>query len=112
MIIKPSEITPLTTVKIFELIEEVGIPSGVANLVLGPGETSGAELSSNAHVDLISFTGGIETGKKVMKAASHNVKKDTFELEGKNQNIEIADADCETDVDKGSNTVLFHAGQM
>src|SRR5699024_5423527 len=112
MIIKPSEITPLTTVKIFELIEEVGIPSGVANLVLGPGETSGAELSSNDHVDLISFTGGIETGKKVMKAASHNVKKVTLELGGKNPNIVFADADFETAVDQALNAVFFHAGQV
>src|SRR5699024_826790 len=58
LIMKPSEITPLTSIKVFELMEEAGIPKGVVNLVLGPGDTVGAELSENKDVDLISFTGG------------------------------------------------------
>ncbi|MFZ0475169.1 MAG: aldehyde dehydrogenase family protein, partial [Halobacillus sp.] len=72
LIMKPSEITPLTTIKVFELMEEAGVPAGVANLVLGAGNTIGAELSSSTDVDLISFTGGIATGKKIMQAASVN----------------------------------------
>src|SRR5699024_6764328 len=75
LIMKPSEITPLTTIKAFELMEEAGIPTGVVNLVLGPGNSVGEELASNDDVDLVSFTGGIESGKKVMQAASSNVKK-------------------------------------
>ncbi|WP_099160067.1 betaine-aldehyde dehydrogenase [Virgibacillus ndiopensis] len=112
IIMKPSEITPLTTVKVFELIEEVGIPKGVANLVLGSGASAGAELSANDDVDLISFTGGIETGKTIMQAASHNVKKIALELGGKNPNIVFADADFETAVDQALNAVFFHAGQV
>src|SRR5699024_6923412 len=69
LVMKPSEITPLTTIKVFELMEEAGLPAGVANLVLGPGSTVGNELSTNVNVDLVSFTGGIETGKKIMRAA-------------------------------------------
>ncbi|MEB1808976.1 MAG: betaine-aldehyde dehydrogenase [Bacillaceae bacterium] len=112
LIMKPSEITPLTTIKVFELMEEAGVPDGVANLVLGAGHTVGAELSSNVDVDLISFTGGLVTGKKIMQAASVNVKKLALELGGKNPNIIFADADFETAVDQALNGVFFHAGQI
>lgn len=112
LIMKPSEITPLTSIKMFELIEEAGVPKGVANLVLGPGHTVGAELSSNNDVDLISFTGGIETGKCIMQAASTNMKNIAFELGGKNPNIVFADADVDTAVDQAMNAVFFHAGQV
>ncbi len=112
IVMKPSEITPLSTVKVFELMEEAGVPKGVANFVLGPGASTGAELSVNREVDLISFTGGIETGKTIMQAASHNVKKIALELGGKNPNIVFADADFETAVDQALNAVFFHAGQV
>ncbi|UOQ92247.1 betaine-aldehyde dehydrogenase [Halobacillus shinanisalinarum] len=112
LIMKPSEITPLTTIKVFELIEEAGVPAGVANLVLGSGDTVGAELSSNEDVDLLSFTGGIATGKKIMQAASANVKKLALELGGKNPNVIFADADFEIAVDQALNGVFFHAGQI
>jgi betaine-aldehyde dehydrogenase len=112
IVMKPSEITPLTTVKITELMEEVGFPCGVVNLVLGEGTTVGTELAKNENVDLISFTGGIVTGKKIMQAASGNVKKIALELGGKNPNIVFADADFETAVDQALNAVFFHAGQV
>src|SRR5699024_12034436 len=84
LVMKPSEITPLTTIKTFELMEEAGVPAGVVNLVLGEGATVGSELSTNEDVDLISFTGGIETGRKIMQAATSNIKKVSLELGGKN----------------------------
>jgi len=112
LIMKPSEITPLSSVKVFELMEEAGVPKGVVNLVLGPGDTVGAELSANQDVDLISFTGGIETGKRIMQAASSNMKNIALELGGKNPNIVFADADFETAVDQAMNAVFFHAGQV
>ncbi|MFB4165148.1 betaine-aldehyde dehydrogenase [Alteribacillus sp. JSM 102045] len=112
IVVKPSEITPLTTVKVFELMEEAGLPKGVANLVLGKGADAGAELSKNVNVDLVSFTGGIETGKKIMQAASINMKKIALELGGKNPNIVFADADFETAVDQAMNAIFFHAGQV
>lgn len=112
LIMKPSEITPLTTVKVFALMEEAGVPAGVANLVLGAGNSVGGELSSNTDVDLISFTGGIHTGKKIMQAASVNVKKLALELGGKNPNVIFADADFDTAVDQAMNAVFFHAGQI
>lgn len=112
LIMKPSEITPLTTIKVFELMEEAGLPEGVANLVLGPGATVGNEFSTSHDVDLISFTGGVETGKRIMQAASHNVKKVALELGGKNPNIIFKDADIDVAVDNALNAVFFHAGQV
>lgn len=112
IVMKPSEITPLTTIKITEIMEEVGFPKGVINLVLGAGNTVGNELAVNHDVDLISFTGGIETGKKVMQAATGNVKKVALELGGKNPNIVFADSDFDTAVDQALNAVFFHAGQV
>ncbi|TVM31884.1 betaine-aldehyde dehydrogenase [Oceanidesulfovibrio marinus] len=112
IVMKPSEITPLTIIKVTELAEEAGYPKGVVNLVLGPGASVGDELSSNHDVDLISFTGGIVTGKKIIQAASTNVKKIALELGGKNPNIIFADADFDTAVDYALNGVFFHAGQI
>jgi betaine-aldehyde dehydrogenase len=112
MVLKPSELTPLTTLKLAELIEKAGIPEGVVNIVTGPGETVGAELSESPDVDLISFTGGIETGRAIMQAAASNMKKITLELGGKNPNIVFADSDFEAAVDYALNAVFFHAGQV
>lgn len=112
VVLKPSEITPLTTVKVTELIEEAGIPEGVYNLVLGSGSTVGQALASHEQVDLISFTGGIQTGKKIMKSAADNMKKIALELGGKNPNIVFADAEFETALDQALNAVFFHAGQV
>ncbi|BBO89089.1 betaine-aldehyde dehydrogenase [Desulfosarcina ovata] len=112
IVIKPSEITPLTTIRITELAEEAGFPPGVVNTVLGPGAEVGAELSENHAVDLISFTGGIATGKTIMRAAAGNVKKVALELGGKNPNIVFDDADLDLAVDHALNGVFFHAGQI
>jgi len=112
VVMKPSEITPLTTIKVTELCQEAGFPEGVVNLVLGPGASVGAELAENPDVDLISFTGGIETGKTIMRAAAANVKKVALELGGKNPNIIFDDADFDTALDYILNGVFFHAGQI
>jgi betaine-aldehyde dehydrogenase len=112
IVMKPSEITPLTTIKVTELAEEVGFPPGVINTLLGPGATVGAELAENHDVDLISFTGGIQTGKTIIKAASENVKKIALELGGKNPHIIFDDAEFDTAVDSVLNGVFFHAGQI
>lgn len=112
VVMKPSEITPLTTIKVTELAIEAGFPSGVINTVLGPGVSVGAELSESPDVDLISFTGSLQTGKTIMQAASGNVKKVALELGGKNPHIIFADADLDTAVDYALNGVFFHAGQI
>ena len=112
VVMKPSEITPLTTLKITELADELDFPAGVINTVLGPGASVGAELAENQQVDLISFTGGIETGKSIMRAASTNVKKIALELGGKNPNIVFADCDLDIALDRALDGVFFHAGQI
>ena len=112
IVVKPAELTPLTTIRIFELMEEVGFPDGVANLVLGAGVPVGAELASHPDVDLISFTGGIETGQQVMRSAADTVKNIALELGGKNPNIVFADADFDHAVDYALLGVFLHAGQV
>lgn len=112
VVMKPSEITPLTTLRVTELAEEAGYPAGVVNTVLGPGAEVGAELAESPDVDLISFTGGIATGKTIMRAAAGNVKKVCLELGGKNPHLIFADADLDLAVDSALNGVFFHAGQI
>jgi betaine-aldehyde dehydrogenase len=94
-ILKPSEMTPVSAVKLFELIEKAGFPPGAANLVLGPGEPVGSTLAASDRVDKVAFTGGGVTGRKIMTAATGNLKKVTLELGGKSPNIVFADADFE-----------------
>ncbi|MEA3464891.1 MAG: aldehyde dehydrogenase family protein, partial [Thermodesulfobacteriota bacterium] len=89
-----------------------GFPAGVINTILGVGSETGAELAESHDVDLISFTGGIETGKNIMRAATSNVKKVALELGGKNPNIIFADADLDVALDYVLNGVFFHAGQI
>ncbi|MCT7314691.1 aldehyde dehydrogenase family protein [Ralstonia sp. CHL-2022] len=111
VIVKPSNLTPLTTHRFAELLIEVGLPAGVFNLVTGAGE-AGAELSRNLDVDLVSFTGGAVAGAAVMSAAIGNFKKIGLELGGKNPNIIFDDADFDTAVDYAVNAAFFHAGQV
>lgn len=112
IVAKPSEVTPLTTVKLFELLEEAGVPAGVANLVLGAGSAVGSVLAEHRDVDLVSFTGGLDTGRRIMAAASATVKTVALELGGKNPNIVFADADFDTAVDYALAAAFLHSGQV
>jgi betaine-aldehyde dehydrogenase len=112
VVVKPSELTPLSTLKCFELLEELDLPAGVANLVLGDGATVGAALTASGDVDLISFTGGVATGERVMRAAAGNLTRVALELGGKNPNIVFADAAFDTAVDHALMAVFLHAGQV
>ncbi|MDN0083739.1 aldehyde dehydrogenase family protein [Crenobacter sp. SG2305] len=111
VVIKPSNLTPLTTHRFTELIAELDLPAGVFNLVTGGAEV-GAELAESLDVDLVSFTGGAYAGESVMKAATGNFKRIGLELGGKNPNIVFADADLDTAVDYALNAAFFHAGQV
>ena len=93
-------------------MEEVGFPKGVINLILSSGEEVGDTLSGHKEVDLVSFTGGIETGKHIMKNAANHVTNIALELGGKNPNIIFDDADFELAVDQALNGGYFHAGQV
>nr|WSY52358.1 aldehyde dehydrogenase family protein [Streptomyces sp. NBC_00886] len=116
-VVKPSEITPLTTIALIDLLVEAGLPSGVANIVTGPGHSVGARLAEHPDVDLVSFTGGLTSGTKVAQAAAVTVKKVALELGGKNPNVVFADA-CATEegfdtaVDQALNAAFIHSGQV
>ncbi|CAM03472.1 aldehyde dehydrogenase family protein [Saccharopolyspora erythraea] len=111
-VLKPSEITPLSTIRMVELLEEAGGPPGVVNLVLGDGATVGAAMVSHPEVDLVSFTGGLLTGRKIMASAAEGVKKVALELGGKNPNVVCADADFETAVDYALAAAFLDSGQV
>ncbi|MEU8981590.1 aldehyde dehydrogenase family protein [Streptomyces sp. NPDC058251] len=111
-VLKPSELTPHTAIHLMRLLDEAGLPPGVANLVLGAGPEAGAPLGDHPDVDLISFTGGLQTGRRLMVAAAGTVKKVALELGGKNPNIVFADADFETAVDMALTAVFLHSGQV
>ena len=111
-VLKPSELTPSTAILLMKALEEAGLPGGVANLVLGAGPEVGAPLSEDPGVDLVSFTGGVETGRRIMATAAQTVKKVALELGGKNPNIVFADADFETAVDYALTAVFLHSGQV
>ena len=109
-VIKPAELTPHTTILILDVIDKLGLPAGVANLVLGDGGTVGAPLSSHPHIDLVSFTGGLVTGRKIAEAAAPGIKKVALELGGKNPNVVFADADFDAAVDNALNAGFVDSG--
>ncbi|MDX6346203.1 MAG: betaine-aldehyde dehydrogenase [Streptomyces sp.] len=111
-VLKPSELTPHTAIHLMRLLQEAGLPDGVANLVLGAGPTAGAPLSEDERVDMVSFTGGLVTGRRIMAAAAPTVKKVALELGGKNPDIVFADADFDTAVDYALMAVFLHSGQV
>ena len=111
-VLKPSELTPSTAILLVRLLVEAGLPDGVANLVLGAGAEAGAPLAEHPDVDLVSFTGGLQTGRRVMAAAAATVKRVALELGGKNPNIVFADADLEAATDFALTAVFLHSGQV
>lgn len=112
VVFKPSELTPLSAVALFEIFDELGLPPGTANLVLGPGPTVGNELASSVDVDMITFTGSTRTGQSIATAAVGNLKKVGLELGGKSPNIIFADADLEGAVEWAMIGVFFNQGQV
>ena len=111
-VLKPSELTPSTAILAMQLLQDLGLPDGVANLVTGAGAEAGAPLSEHPDVDLVSFTGGLETGKRIAAAAAGTVKKVALELGGKNPNVVFADADFDAAVDNALNGAFVHSGQV
>ncbi|WP_405909722.1 MULTISPECIES: aldehyde dehydrogenase family protein [unclassified Streptomyces] len=111
-VLKPSELTPHTAIHLMRLLEEAGLPAGAGNLILGAGPEAGAPLGEHPDVDLVSFTGGLQTGRRLMAAAAGTVKKVALELGGKNPNIVFADADFDTAVDMALTAVFLHSGQV
>ncbi|MDF3304252.1 aldehyde dehydrogenase family protein [Rhodococcus sp. T2V] len=112
MVLKPSEVTPLSTIAFTTLIAEAGVPAGVVNLVQGSGAVLGAALTGTPDVDFISFTGGLATGRVILETAARNVTKVAVELGGKNPHIVFADADGDDSVDQVLTGVFLHSGQV
>ncbi|QUR69645.1 aldehyde dehydrogenase family protein [Mycobacterium spongiae] len=112
MVVKPSEVTPLSTVALVRLIDEAGVPAGVLNLIQGSGAAVGAALTDTADVDLISFTGGAATGVAVSRAAAPHITRVALELGGKNPHLVFADADWNSAIDAVITGVFLHSGQV
>jgi phenylacetaldehyde dehydrogenase len=110
VVLKPAEQTPLSALRLGELILEAGVPPGVVNIVTGFGD-AGAALAAHDDVDKVAFTGSTEVGKLLVKAAAGNLKKLTLELGGKSPNIVFSDADMETAVTGAANAIFFNHGQ-
>ncbi len=111
-VLKPSELTPSTAIWLMRALTEAGVPAGVANLVLGTGAAVGVPMTEDPRVDLVSFTGGLVTGRAIMAAAAATVKKVALELGGKNPNVVFADADRETALDYALTAVFLDSGQV
>jgi acyl-CoA reductase-like NAD-dependent aldehyde dehydrogenase len=110
VILKPAEQTPLTALLLAEVIAEAGVPAGVFNLLTGFGDV-GAALSAHDGVDKVAFTGSTEVGKKIVNAASGNLKKVSLELGGKSPQVVFADADLDAAVPGVAGGFLFNHGQ-
>jgi betaine-aldehyde dehydrogenase len=112
VVIKPAEQTPLTLLELARSFEECGLPPGVVNVITGFGEGAGAPLVAHPAVDKIAFTGSVEVGKSVMRAAAEGLKKISLELGGKSPNIFFADADFEAAVDGALFGVFVNQGEV
>src|SRR5579883_524380 len=112
VILKPAEQTPLSALRLGELILEAGFPEGVVNIVPGFGETAGAALSAHPDVDKIAFTGSTEVGKKILQASIGNLKRVTLELGGKSPNIIFPDADLKYAIRGALTAIFFNQGQV
>lgn len=112
VVLKPAEQTPLTALRLGELIEEAGFPEGVVNIVPGYGETAGAALAAHPKVDKIAFTGSTEVGKLIVHAAAGNLKKVSLELGGKSPNIVFQDAEIDAAIPGAANAIFFNQGQV
>ncbi|CAG7846154.1 Aldehyde dehydrogenase Short=ALDDH; Short=ALDH [Serendipita indica DSM 11827] len=112
VVLKPSELTPLTALRICSLINEAGFPPGVVNIVTGYGNTVGAAIAEHPHLEKVAFTGSTLVGRSIMKAAaSSNLKKVTLELGGKSPNIIFDDADIDQAVKWSAFGIFFNHGQ-
>jgi phenylacetaldehyde dehydrogenase len=111
VVLKPAEQTPLSALRLGELILEAGMPSGVVNVVTGFGETAGAAIAAHPGVDKVAFTGSTEVGKLIVEAAANDLKRVTLELGGKSPNIVFADADLDTAIPGAANAIFFNHGQ-
>ncbi|MEX0993214.1 MAG: aldehyde dehydrogenase family protein [Solirubrobacterales bacterium] len=112
MVLKPASNTPLTALKLAEMLDQTELPKGVINVITGGGSTVGEELASNPDVDKVGFTGSTVVGRRIMQLASSTIKKCTLELGGKSPNIVYDDADMDQAIDGSLWATFFHQGQV
>ena len=112
VVLKPAEQTPLSALRLGELVQEVGFPDGVVNIVTGFGETAGAAITEHPGVDKVSFTGSTDVGKIILGAARGNLKRVTLELGGKSPVIVFPDADMERTIEGAARCIFFNTGQV
>jgi betaine-aldehyde dehydrogenase len=112
VILKPSSLTPLSAIELGKIIKDSGMPEGVFNILIGPGDSIGEHLCSDKRVDMVSFTGSNSVGKKILQHASGNVKKMIMELGGKSASIILDDADIDAAVNGTLCSVFLNQGQM
>ena len=111
VVLKVAEQTPLSGLRLAELVAEAGIPNGVVNVLAGYGETAGAALAAHPHVDKIAFTGSTEVGKLIVQAAAGNLKKVSLELGGKSPVMVLDDADIDAVIPGAASAIFFNHGQ-
>lgn len=111
IVMKLAEETPLSGLKLAEIMQEAGVPDGVVNIVTGFGETAGAPLAAHPDVDKVAFTGSTEVGRLIVDAAKGNLKKVSLELGGKSPNIVLEDADLDKAIEGAANAIFFNHGQ-
>ena len=111
VVFKPSPKAPLSTIHLFEIFEEAGLPAGCANLLQGDADV-GRELGENTDVDMIAFTGSTKVGQSLMRSAASNIKKIGLELGGKSPNVIFADADIEAAVEWAMIGIFFNQGEV
>ena len=111
VVLKPSEVAPLNAYALAEVVDEVGLPPGVFNMVVGPGATVGERLASHPLVDMVSFTGSTRAGKRVMALAAGSVKRVALELGGKSANVILEDADLDKAVPAALFACYLNSGQ-
>jgi acyl-CoA reductase-like NAD-dependent aldehyde dehydrogenase len=112
VILKPAEQTPLTALRLGELIMEAGMPEGVVNIITGFGPGAGSAIAEHPNIDKVAFTGSTEVGKLILQASAGNLKKVSLELGGKAPNIIFPDADLDQAVPTSMMGVYFNSGQV
>ena len=111
MVLKPSEMTPLSAILFAEVIDEAGVPNGVFNLIHGLGHVAGSALSKHPDVAMISFTGSTGAGRSIIHNSADRIAKTTLELGGKSPNLIFADCELVTAIDQGIDACFINSGQ-
>lgn len=112
MVLKPSEVTPLTALRLSELVLEAGVPEGALNIITGYGQTAGEALITHPDIDKVAFTGSTAVGKHILRSSAEDMKRVSLELGGKSPTIIMPDADLEQAIPGAAMSIFFNSGQI